>query len=162
MSSTGMVGPSAMSAQIAIQQAQQTQALQNVNAAKDGDNSAKIDKGAKQFEAMLLSTWLQQAEQSFGSVPGADDDDGEATGRDQMMSLGVQSLAQCLADSGGIGIAKMISKAMHAEVDQTENGVKTGAEHPPAAQIPVRNLSFPLNSGLESADRNAGSEKGSK
>jgi hypothetical protein len=56
-------------------------------------------KGAKEFEAMLLSTWLQQAEQSFATVPGAEDDD-DAAGRDQMMSLGVQSLADV---DGGIG-----------------------------------------------------------
>ena len=48
-------------------------------------------------------------------MPGADsDDDQDKQSGNQMMSLGVQSLAQDLAASGGIGIAKMVAKAMHA------------------------------------------------
>ncbi|MFZ0747279.1 MAG: rod-binding protein, partial [Terracidiphilus sp.] len=70
----------------------------------------------------LLSTWLQQAEQSMATVPGAEDDE-DASGRDQMMSMGVQSLANSMAASGGIGIAKMVAKAMHAQLDKA--AVKT-------------------------------------
>lgn len=33
-------------------------------------NDAKINKGAKEFEAVLLGSWLQQAEQSFATIPG--------------------------------------------------------------------------------------------
>lgn len=65
---------------------------------------------------MLLSNWLQQAEQSMASVPGADDDE-DAGARDQMMSLGVQSLATAMTNSGGIGIAAMIAKALHSAAD---------------------------------------------
>ncbi len=35
----------------------------------DSSNSAKIQKSAREFEAVLLSHWLEQAEQSFASVP---------------------------------------------------------------------------------------------
>jgi Rod binding domain-containing protein len=73
---------------------------------------------------MLLGSWLQQAEQSFATVPGADDDE-DAAGREQMMSLGVQSLSQALANSGGIGIAKMITKALEATAAKTEDASKT-------------------------------------
>jgi len=90
--------------------------LQSLNGDKD---DAKIKKGAMEFESMLISSWLQQAEQSMATVPGAEDDD-NAAGRDQMMSLGVQSLATSMAASGGIGIAKMIAKAMHAQAEKAE------------------------------------------
>jgi len=40
----------------------------------DPGNSAKIQKSAREFEAVLLSHWLEQAEQSFASVPGSDQD----------------------------------------------------------------------------------------
>ncbi len=80
-----------------------------------------------EFESMLLSTWLQQAEQSMATVPGAEDDD-DAAGRDQMMSMGVQSLANSMAASGGIGIAKMVAKAMHAQVDKAAEKSSTAAK----------------------------------
>jgi Rod binding domain-containing protein len=77
---------------------------------------------------MLLSNWLQQAEQSMASVPGADDDE-DAGAREQMMSLGVQSLATAMTASGGIGIAKMISKALHSAADSPQpGGAPTGAK----------------------------------
>ena len=41
-------------------------------------DDAKIEKGAREFEAMLLTTWLQQAEQSMATVPGAEDDEDAA------------------------------------------------------------------------------------
>jgi len=99
--------------------------LQSLNAAQGSNDDAKIAKGAQQFEAMLLSTWLQQAEQSFATVPGAEDDE-DAAGREQMMSLGTQSLAESLAASGGIGIAKMIAKAMHRAAEKAEPTAKVG------------------------------------
>ena len=79
-------------------------------------DDAKIEKGAKEFEAILVGSWLQQAEQSFATVPGADDD--QDPGGQQMMSLGVQQLATSMAASGGIGIGKMIAKAMHANAEK--------------------------------------------
>ena len=118
--SAGMTGVTALAAQSNLQQSKQTQLMQELQAAKGTTNDAKIEKGAKDFEAMLLGTWLQQAEQSFATVPGADDDDDDAAGRDQMMNFGVQALAQCLAQSGGIGIAKMIAAALHKSANESE------------------------------------------
>jgi Rod binding domain-containing protein len=88
--------------------------LMKSNAGTNDD--AKIEKGAKEFESILVGSWLQQAEQSFATLPGAEDD--QDPGRDQMMSLGVQTLSTSMTASGGIGIAKMIAKAMHAAADK--------------------------------------------
>jgi len=112
-----ILSPGALAAQANLQQAREDQMLQHLRSAPSDD--AKIEKGAKEFEAILLSNWLQQAEQSFATVPGADSDSDQDSGQgDQMMSLGVQSLAQDIARSGGIGIAKMVAKAMHAAEDK--------------------------------------------
>lgn len=105
--------PASLTAQTTLQDARQEQMLQQLQSLKGSGNDAKIEKSAQDFEAMLLSSWLQQAEQSFGTVPDGDDDDNSMAGKDQMMSMGVQSLAQSLAASGGIGIARMISRALH-------------------------------------------------
>jgi Rod binding domain-containing protein len=90
--------------------------MQQIKSPKSLADDAKIDKGAQQFEAILMGSWLKEAEQSFGSVPGGDDD--QDAGGEQMMSLGIQSLATSLAASGGIGIAKMVATAMHAAADK--------------------------------------------
>jgi Rod binding domain-containing protein len=96
----------------------QDQAIAGIAPSKQAGDSAKIDKSAKEFESVLVGTWLQQAEQSFGSVP--TDDDTQDVGRDSMMSFGVQALATSMANSGGIGIAKMVSKALHAAADKED------------------------------------------
>jgi Rod binding domain-containing protein len=110
------IGP--LSAQTGALQTQQDQAIRAISSPRSATDTAKIDKGAKEFEAVLVGSWLQQAEQSFATVPGADDD--ADVGRSQMMSLGVQSLATSLAATGGIGIGKMIAKAMHAVAEKAE------------------------------------------
>jgi len=109
---SSVVGPGSIATQTSLLQVRQDQMLHQLQTAGGtGKDNARIEKSAKEFEAMLLGSWLQQAEQSFATIPGAEDDEDAAT-RDQMMSLGVQSLSQALADSGGIGIAKMIEKAL--------------------------------------------------
>lgn len=75
------------------------------------NETAKIEKSAKDFESLLLSNWLQQAEQTFARLPGADDDEDPA--KDQFQGIAMQSLGASMTASGGIGIARMISKNLH-------------------------------------------------
>ena len=126
-------GLGSLTAQTGLLQAQQDRMLQQAQAEKSSNQDAKIEKSSKEFESMLLSTWLQQAEQSFATVPGADDDDD--AGRSQMMSLGVQTLATSMADSGGIGIGKMIAKALHAQADKA--AAHSGVAAPASAKQAV-------------------------
>ena len=120
MASSSITGSLAVQAQAGLMQARENRLLGQMQAAKTGNQDGQIEKSAKEFEAMLLTNWLQQAEQSMASVPGAEDDNDGAPGRDQMMSLGVQSLATSLASSGGIGIAAMIAKALHSAADKAQ------------------------------------------
>jgi Rod binding domain-containing protein len=80
-----------------------------------GTENAKIEKSAKDFESILLGSWLQQAEKSFGSLPGGDDE--EDSGKDQYMSIAMESMGTSMTAAGGIGIAKMISKSLHKAED---------------------------------------------
>ena len=119
---SSMIGPgglTAMTGRMGLDQMRETKLLSQIQDLNGTKEDAKIQKGAQQFESMLLSTWLQQAEQSFATVPGAEDDE-DAANRDQMLGMGVQSLADSLAASGGIGIAKMIAKALHAQAEKAE------------------------------------------
>lgn len=79
--------------------------------------NTKIEKSAKDFESILLGSWLQQAEQSFGSLPGGDDDDDADAGKEQFQGMAMQSLGASMTAAGGIGIAKMISKQLHKAED---------------------------------------------
>jgi Rod binding domain-containing protein len=111
----------AASAQTSLAQAREDRLMRQMQAGQGTTADGKIEKGAKEFESMLLSTWLQQAEQSMATVPGAEDGE-DTSGRDQMMSLGVQSLSTAMVASGGIGIASMITKALHAKAEKADPG----------------------------------------
>ena len=97
------------------------QLLRSVNPAEE---SKKIEKSAKEFESILLGSWLQQAEQSFGSLPGGDDD--EDAGKEQFQAMAMQSLGTSMTASGGIGIAKMISTQLHKS-EETQPAAETKA-----------------------------------
>lgn len=157
---TGLMSAGIMNSQSSLQQARESQLLQQMQSAKGPDQKEKIEKGAKEFEALLLTGWLQKAEESLATVPGGDDDD-DAAGQ-QMMSIGVQSLAQSLANSGGIGIGAMIEKAMLSMAQKSESP----SGHPPgvtsAAEIRSQTGNIQLNSGFQNADRMVVSEKGSE
>jgi Rod binding domain-containing protein len=130
MASSSILGGSlAAQAQTSLMNSQQDRLisqLQSQGATPHGN--AKIEKAAHEFEAMLLSNWLQQAEQSMATVPGADDNEEDGGGRDQMMSLGVQSLAGALTASGGIGIASMISRALQHAADKGNQPSPAGSD----------------------------------
>ena len=82
--------------------------------------NTKIEKSAKEFESILLGSWLQQAEQSFGSLPGGGDEEEADAGKEQFQGMAMQSLGTSMTAAGGIGIAKMISKQLHKAEDARE------------------------------------------
>jgi Rod binding domain-containing protein len=78
------------------------------------EDPQKIERSAKEFESILLASWLQSAEKSFGTVPGGDpESENEDPGKGQFQSYAMQAVATALTKSGGIGIASMI--ASHLE-----------------------------------------------
>lgn len=102
--------------------------LLHQTASSDKDNS-KIEKSAKDFESILLGSWLQQTEQSFGSLPGAEDDDADS-GKDQYAGIAMQALGASMTAAGGIGIAKMVSKSLHKVEDaRVAHAEKSAAAH---------------------------------
>jgi len=73
----------------------------------------KIDKSAKDFESLLLTNWLQGAQESFASVPGGDEEEDADPGRGQLQGLAMQSLGTALTAAGGIGLAHSIAHLLH-------------------------------------------------
>jgi Rod binding domain-containing protein len=130
------LGIASLSAQTSILQSKEDVLMRQMKSPASAGDDAKIEKGSKEFEAILVGSWLQQAEQSFATVPGADDD--QDPGKDQMMSLGVQQLATSLAASGGLGIGKMIAKAMHANLDKANAQAAAPATPVETTRIPEK------------------------
>ena len=91
---------------------------------------AKIAKAGKDFESILLGNWLQSAEESFAKVPGGDGEDDDS-GSGQFQGIAMQALAGSLTASGGIGIAKMITRSLqdHTHI-QPDGTAKDGKPRP--------------------------------
>lgn len=87
---------------------------------KQAAENARIDKSAREFESLLLSKWLEGAYQSFGTMPGADDEEDLDSGKEQFQSIAMQSLGSSMAAAGGIGIAKMIAEHLHRSAERSE------------------------------------------
>jgi Rod binding domain-containing protein len=120
-----------ISAAVAVPLAANANTISRPGSSSSTEN-AKIEKSSKDFESILLSSWLQQAEQSFGSLPGGDDEDDADSGKDQFQGIAMQSLGASLTAFGGIGIAKMIAKSLHkAEDARVDLEAKT---HPSSAR----------------------------
>lgn len=67
----------------------------------------KLAKAAQEFEAILLTSWLEKMNQSFvGSQESRD------PAHDTVSSLGTQAIASALAARGGIGIAGMLLRQL--------------------------------------------------
>jgi peptidoglycan hydrolase FlgJ len=64
----------------------------------------KVVEAARQFEAVLLESFLQPLEQTFSTLPGGDDSLGVGGYRD----MGTQAMATAIAKSGGLGIGDMV------------------------------------------------------
>jgi Rod binding domain-containing protein len=107
-----------------LKQAQSSSATGSAPSRED----AKITKAGKDFESILLGSWLQQAENSFATVPGGDGENDGDSGKDQFQGIAMQAMAGSLTANGGIGIAKMITSHLHAAADkETTSGKQTGS-----------------------------------
>jgi Rod binding domain-containing protein len=98
-------------------QAQSSRLLEQAETGASSKQDAKIDKAARDFESILLSSWLQKAEASFGSVPGGDEDNDDP-GKGQLQAIAMQALGGSLVASGGIGIARMIAEHLKAAAEK--------------------------------------------
>jgi len=112
--------------------------LKNTPAA---EKAGKIQKSSKQFEAVLLSHWLEQAEKSFATVPGGDQDPNADPGRDQYLSIAMQAVAAGMSGTrGGLGIATMVAKHLEAQSAEKEPGNPLKLKPLHGEPVPAREL----------------------
>lgn len=68
--------------------------------------TVKIARAAADFEALLIAHMLRSAREAAVSDAGEGGDGAETNSA--VMELGEQQFAQALANSGGLGVAKMV------------------------------------------------------
>lgn len=107
-------------------QAQNVLLLQGAQAEAASREQHKIQKAGKDFESILLGSWLQGAEKSFAAAPGGDDSENDG-GKDQFMGMAMQQLATTLVNAGGIGIAKMITEHLQRRSSPSETASLPGS-----------------------------------
>jgi len=107
MADLKVLGPATLSQPIT-----NTGSLHSLKSNAQSKDDQKINKAAHDFESILIGQWLEEAKKSFASVPGGDPDATGDPGHDQLQSIAMQSLAQHMSKSGGLGIASMIIKQL--------------------------------------------------
>jgi Rod binding domain-containing protein len=141
VSSSGLVPPA-----VSLSDVRGSQAAEKLGKLKNTDagNAAKIQKSAREFEAVLLSHWLEQAEQSFASVPGSNQAPDSDPGRDQFHAIAMQAVGTALSGShGGLGIAAMVAKHLEAQAaHKASNNVLETKDLKPVP-IPIKPLVTP-------------------
>jgi Rod binding domain-containing protein len=83
--------------------------------APDPRQAAKIGRAASDFEALLIAQMLRSTREA--SASDSDDGDGAET-NSSLMELGEQHFAQALANSGGLGVAKMVVAGLSKDANR--------------------------------------------
>ena len=84
---------------------------------------AKIHEAAQQFEALMVGEMLKSARESSDSEGWLGS--GESTGDDSAMEMAESQFANALAHSGGLGLAKVIERAMSKPATEPQKLAET-------------------------------------
>jgi Rod binding domain-containing protein len=76
---------------------------------------SKTMKAGMQFEAILLNSLLGGLERAFTNLPGKKEDHST----EAYSGFAMQALASGLAESGGIGVGRLIAKALDRRSENT-------------------------------------------
>jgi flagellar protein FlgJ len=82
------------------------------------DTPEKIQKAAKDFEALLIGQMLKSVrESSFGGGWGTSDQTGDVA-----LDMAEQQMAQLMASNGGLGLSRLISQGLEKSAVKTTSG----------------------------------------
>ncbi len=85
--------------------------------------SSKVERAAKDFEALLLGQILRSVHEGGGWLGTGSDESGDAA-----IGLGEEQLARTMANSGGLGLSKLIQAGLRNE----QNAVDSARSPTPA------------------------------
>lgn len=82
------------------------------------DTPEKLEKAAKEFEAILIGQMLKSVrESSFGGGWGTGDQSGDVA-----LDMAEKQMSQMLASNGGLGLARLITKGLEQRLAATATG----------------------------------------
>lgn len=76
-----------------------------------GADTAKLRSSSTEFESILLSQWIERAQQTFAASP----DEPSDAAHDTLSSLGAQALGAALARQNALGIARLLTTQLSAQ-----------------------------------------------
>lgn len=79
----------------------------------------KLKKAALDFESILLASWLQGMQEMVKSLAGSEGDQMDP-GADTLAAWGTQAISKALAERGGVGIARMLTRHFAPEARVNE------------------------------------------
>jgi flagellar protein FlgJ len=85
----------------------------DAGAAVPKDDPVKVRESAKQFEALLIGQMLKSMRDSEGGWLGTEGDDASSSA----MEYAQENFAQSLANSGGLGLAKLIAGGLQKSAE---------------------------------------------
>ena len=95
------------------------QSFQDVLSSAAQDDGTKVKKAAQQFEGLMIGQMLKSVhEANNDGALGSDDDPSSSTA----MEMDFENIAQTIAASGGLGLAKLAEKALAAKPKQSNQG----------------------------------------
>ena len=78
--------------------------------ASSGPQARKLRKATEEFESMLVSSWWEQMEKTFGNS------EPQEPGFDTLRSIGLRAMTTAMAAAGGFGIARMLYHKLEPEL----------------------------------------------
>ena len=103
--------------------------VQSATVGSSRDTPEKLQKAAKEFEALIIGQMLKSVrESSFGGGWGTQDQAGDVA-----LEMAEQQMSQMLASNGGLGLARLITKGLEQRLAATPPS-QLKFEPPPASK----------------------------
>ena len=93
------------------------QVAQPALASSKQDSPEKIGKSAEEFESLLLAQLLKSARGDGGAWGTGEDRTAES-----VIDMAEEKVAEALAKSGGLGLARMVTSALQPQASVVQNG----------------------------------------
>ena len=83
------------------------------NTSRNNPHAQKLKKATEEFESILMTSWWEQMEKTFGGS------EGHEPGHDTIQDMGLRAMTTAMAQAGGFGIARMLYHQLEPELNRS-------------------------------------------
>ena len=87
-------------------------AVSSSAAASSAQSNSRLAKAAREFEGILLGSWLQKIQDCVAGTG-----DNQDAGHDTLRSMATEAISSAWAGRGGIGLANMLMRQLQPKVE---------------------------------------------